>query len=73
MKIALGIEYDGAQFFGWQRQKDVVSVQETLEKALSKVANHKVSVFCAGRTDTGVHGTGQVVHKSRPRMDTRCE
>ncbi len=62
MKIALGVEYDGAQFYGWQRQKDVTSVQECLEKALSQVANHKVNVFCAGRTDAGVHGTGQVVH-----------
>lgn len=62
MKIALGIEYDGAQFFGWQRQREVETVQEVLEKALSKIANHKVDVFCAGRTDAGVHGTGQVVH-----------
>lgn len=62
MRIALGVEYDGAQFFGWQRQRDVTTVQECLEAALSKVANHKVDVFCAGRTDAGVHGTGQVVH-----------
>ena len=62
MRIALGIEYDGAQFFGWQRQREVITVQETLEKALSKVANHKVDVFCAGRTDAGVHGSVQVVH-----------
>lgn len=62
MRIALGIEYDGAQYFGWQRQRDVNTVQQELEQALSKVANHKVDVFCAGRTDAGVHGTGQVVH-----------
>lgn len=62
MKVALGIEYDGAAFFGWQRQKEVDTVQEQLEKALSIVANHQVDVFCAGRTDAGVHGTGQVVH-----------
>jgi tRNA pseudouridine38-40 synthase len=62
MRLALGVEYDGAQYFGWQRQKEVNSVQEELEKALSKIANHPVSVFCAGRTDAGVHGTGQVVH-----------
>lgn len=62
MKIALGIEYNGSQYFGWQRQKEVKSVQEHLEKALSVVANHKVEVQCAGRTDAGVHGTGQVVH-----------
>lgn len=62
MRIALGIEYDGANYYGWQRQKDVNSVQAELEKALSNIANHTVSVVCAGRTDSGVHGTGQVVH-----------
>ncbi|MFT6986635.1 MAG: tRNA pseudouridine38-40 synthase [Psychromonas sp.] len=62
MRIALGIEYDGAAYYGWQRQKEVISVQEELEKALSVVANHTVIVNCAGRTDAGVHGTGQVVH-----------
>lgn len=62
MRIALGIEYDGAAYYGWQRQKEVISVQEELEKALSVVANHTVTVNCAGRTDAGVHGTGQVVH-----------
>lgn len=62
MKIALGIEYDGSQYFGWQKQQHVASVQETLEIALSKVANEPISIFCAGRTDTGVHATGQVIH-----------
>jgi hypothetical protein len=61
-KIALGIEYDGSKYYGWQRQNEVRSVQEKLEKALSQVANEPVNVFCAGRTDAGVHGTGQVVH-----------
>lgn len=61
-KIALGIEYDGSKYCGWQRQNDVRSVQEKLEKALSKVADEPINVFCAGRTDTGVHATGQVVH-----------
>ncbi|MCU7811570.1 MAG: tRNA pseudouridine(38-40) synthase TruA [Candidatus Thiodiazotropha sp. (ex Notomyrtea botanica)] len=62
MKIALGVEYDGSAFHGWQFQGDVRSVQESLEIALSKVADHPVTVQCAGRTDTGVHATGQVVH-----------
>ncbi|WP_094751954.1 tRNA pseudouridine(38-40) synthase TruA [Psychromonas sp. CD1] len=62
MRIALGIEYDGTAYYGWQRQKDVISVQEELEKALSLVANHPVKLHCAGRTDAGVHGTGQVIH-----------
>ncbi|MGF1701404.1 tRNA pseudouridine(38-40) synthase TruA [Photobacterium makurazakiensis] len=62
MRIALGIEYDGAKYHGWQRQNDVVSVQGCLEKSLSKIANQPIEVICAGRTDAGVHGTGQVVH-----------
>lgn len=62
MRIALGVEYDGSAYYGWQRQKDVISVQAVLEKALSKLANEPITVQCAGRTDTGVHGTGQVVH-----------
>lgn len=66
-KIALGIEYDGSKYYGWQRQNEVRSVQEKLEKALSQVANEPITVFCAGRTDAGVHGTGQVVHFEQPR------
>jgi len=63
MKIALGIEYDGSRFAGWQMQKHGTrTVQECVEIALSKVANQKIQVICAGRTDTGVHATGQVVH-----------
>lgn len=61
-RIVLGIEYDGSGFFGWQWQPNRPSVQGELEKALSKVANHPVSVICAGRTDTGVHALEQVVH-----------
>ena len=63
MKIALGIEYDGSQFCGWQMQKHGTrTVQEAVENALSVVADEPVQVICAGRTDTGVHATGQVVH-----------
>lgn len=62
MKIALGIEYDGSRYYGWQRQHHVSSIQGTLEPVLSRIANHPVTVFCAGRTDAGVHATGQVVH-----------
>ena len=57
-KIALGIEYDGSRYYGWQRQNEVRSVQEKLEKALSQVANEPITVFCAGRTDAGVHALG---------------
>ncbi|WP_437887127.1 tRNA pseudouridine(38-40) synthase TruA [Phytobacter sp. V91] len=62
IKIALGIEYDGSKYYGWQRQHEVRSVQEKLEKALSQVADEPINVHCAGRTDAGVHATGQVVH-----------
>lgn len=62
MRLALGIEYDGTSFYGWQRQKEVPSVQQHLEAALSKIADQDIQVQCAGRTDAGVHATGQVVH-----------
>jgi len=62
MRIALGIEYDGAAYHGWQIQPHARTVQAVLEEALSRVADHPVRVQCAGRTDTGVHATAQVVH-----------
>lgn len=62
MKIALGIEYDGTHFYGWQRQQAVPSIQQSVETSLSEIANHSIDVFCAGRTDAGVHATGQVIH-----------
>lgn len=62
MKIALGIEYQGQGYSGWQRQEKLSTVQGELERALSLVANEQVEVFCAGRTDAGVHATGQVIH-----------
>ena len=62
MRIALGIEYDGTSYNGWQRQKNGIGVQQRLEEALAVVANEDVEVICAGRTDTGVHAAGQVVH-----------
>lgn len=68
MRIAVGIEYDGRPYCGWQWQDHSPSVQEAIEKAFSKVANHDVKVVCAGRTDTGVHATGQVIH-----FDTEAE
>lgn len=59
-----GIEYNGALFKGWQKQKHHPgpSVQASLESALSRVANHPVDVVCAGRTDAGVHASAQVIH-----------
>jgi tRNA pseudouridine38-40 synthase len=62
MRYALGLEYDGSGFCGWQRQSHAPSVQLCVEKALGVVANHPVTIICAGRTDTGVHARGQVVH-----------
>ncbi len=62
MRLAAGVEYDGSGFFGWQRQRQSPTVQECLEDALSRVADHPVTVHCAGRTDTGVHAFCQVVH-----------
>jgi len=62
-RIALGVEYDGHGFCGWQAQKEGQrTVQGAVEEALSSVANKPVRVICAGRTDTGVHGVEQVVH-----------
>ncbi len=62
MRIALGVEYDGAEFSGWQRQRHANTVQQAVETALSKVAAQPVTLVCAGRTDAGVHATAQVVH-----------
>lgn len=62
MRIALGIEYDGSHFHGWQRQPNLRTAQGALEKVLSNIANHEVHTVCAGRTDTGVHALNQVIH-----------
>jgi len=62
LRIALGIEYDGTDFHGWQRLSRGPSVQAAVEAALSKVADEPVEVTCAGRTDAGVHASCQVVH-----------
>ena len=62
MRIALVVEYDGSGYHGWQEQVGLKTVQSTLEKALSHVADEPIKVFCAGRTDTGVHASYQVVH-----------
>jgi tRNA pseudouridine38-40 synthase len=62
MRIALGIEYAGCRYYGWQRQDISPTVQEVLETALSEIADEEIRVICAGRTDTGVHALQQVVH-----------
>lgn len=62
MRIALGIEYDGTDFLGWQRLSHGNTVQGSVERALSFVAAEPIEVTCAGRTDAGVHGRCQVIH-----------
>lgn len=62
-RYALGIEYDGSRYLGWQRLGDAgPSLQQTLEDAISSVANAATETVCAGRTDAGVHARCQVVH-----------
>ncbi|CAG0981197.1 tRNA pseudouridine synthase A [Rhodocyclaceae bacterium] len=62
MRIALGIEYDGTGFFGWQSQPGGNTVQDAVEAAIARICGHSLRVVCAGRTDTGVHALAQVVH-----------
>lgn len=62
MRIKLTIEYDGTPYAGWQRQRDARSVQQTLEEALFAFCQEPATLQCAGRTDAGVHATGQVAH-----------
>ena len=62
MRIALGVEYDGATFCGWQSQTEGCGVQDFVEIAIAKIAEHEIRIHAAGRTDTGVHAMMQVVH-----------
>ena len=62
MRIAVGVEYDGRDFHGWERQTHARNVQQCVESALSCVANETVRTVCAGRTDARVHALAQVVH-----------
>ncbi len=61
-RIALGVEYDGSGYCGWQWQPGRASIQSEVQKSLTKVANRPVEIVCAGRTDAGVHAMEQVVH-----------
>lgn len=67
IRVALGLEYDGSAFCGWQTQPETCAVQDKLEAALAQLAGERVPTVCAGRTDAGVHALGQVVH-----FDTRA-
>jgi tRNA pseudouridine38-40 synthase len=62
IRLALGLEYDGRAFCGWQTQPERCAVQDKLEAALAQLAGGRISTVCAGRTDAGVHALGQVVH-----------
>jgi tRNA pseudouridine38-40 synthase len=62
MRYKITIEYDGTDFFGWQRQEKLDSVQGSIEKAIYKFSSENITLYGAGRTDTGVHATGQVAH-----------
>jgi len=68
MRLALGIEYDGSRFLGWQTQLGGATVQDAVESALGTIADAEVRTICAGRTDRGVHACEQVVH-----FDTSAE
>jgi tRNA pseudouridine38-40 synthase len=62
MNLKVTLEYDGSAYHGWQRQKNAISVQEVVEKAISRISGEKISIIGAGRTDAGVHAKGQVVN-----------
>jgi tRNA pseudouridine38-40 synthase len=68
MRIAIGVEYDGRPYCGWQSQPDGRTVQDALQRALSQISGEPIPIIAAGRTDTGVHALEQVVH-----FDTRAE
>ena len=65
-RVAIGIEYDGTAYSGWQQQPHAPSIQQSLNAAISAVADNKVQCIGAGRTDAGVHATGQVAHFDTP-------
>jgi len=61
-RLAVGLEYDGARYAGWQLQPGLPTIQDNIQRALALVADHPVVAICAGRTDAAVHATGQVAH-----------
>lgn len=66
-RVAIGLEYDGRAFCGWQTQPSGCAVQDHLERALAAIQGEAVRTVCAGRTDAGVHARGQVVHFDSPQ------
>ena len=61
-RVAAIVEYDGTEYAGWQSQTHSVSIQDAVQAAIAFVAGHPIVAICAGRTDSGVHATGQVIH-----------
>jgi tRNA pseudouridine38-40 synthase len=61
-RVAAIVEYDGTGYAGWQSQEHSASIQDAVQAAISFVAGHPIVAICAGRTDSGVHATGQVIH-----------
>ena len=71
MKLALGVEYLGTNFHGWQLQKSGIrTVQQVVEEALSSIADKPIRVFCSGRTDAGVHALAQIAHFDLEKKST---
>ena len=69
-RYKLTVEYDGTDYAGWQRQAHSPSVQQSIEEAVRAYTGEQVTIFAAGRTDSGVHATGQVIHLDLERGDT---
>lgn len=61
-RYAIGLQYLGTAYHGWQKQAGLSTIQEQVERAITQVADHPVAVFCAGRTDKGVHARQQIIH-----------
>lgn len=73
IRLAACVEYCGRNYCGWQRQTHSPSIQQEVEQALSKIADESITVVNAGRTDSGVHGIGQVIHFDTNRARTQNE
>ena len=69
----MGVEYDGIAYNGWQKQNVGIGIQTIVEQAISKVANSKTEIVCAGRTDAGVHARGQIIHYDTDAKRTNYE
>lgn len=67
-RLAIGLQYQGSAYHGWQQQVNIKNIQAEVENAISKVANCKIAICCAGRTDKGVHALNQVIHFDTPHL-----